>query len=255
MKCPLCDDEVDRFHKRSHLLPEWMYKDCYSNKHKLINLYVKKKIVIKRQKGLYDEIICSKCEIESQRYDHYASLVLTERSATSPEYLSVDRKIYEDFTHGRANIFSQWKNVNFQKLQKFFFACILRTHISEKKKGKYLLIDRHFSKIRKLYNSKIIVDDMSYPILIAKYLDKDARKNIITFPYIKKVSGHHLVEFAGAGFFFWIYVSNHYKPDYVYSSRLQQNGSISVIHEYVENCGTFKGIIPTIIDLAHRTKK
>ena len=85
-KCPLCLNNVENFHKKSHLLPEWMYKDIYNNNHKLIVVSLLNKHVKKKQKGIHDEIICSKCEIESQQFDHYASLILTDKSSHSIEY-------------------------------------------------------------------------------------------------------------------------------------------------------------------------
>ena len=89
LNCPLCNNEVQNFHKRSHLLPEWMYTDCYDEKHKVIEVSRVKEKVTKRQKGVYDAFICEDCEKETQLYDHYASLVLTKRSPNSIEHKSI----------------------------------------------------------------------------------------------------------------------------------------------------------------------
>ena len=67
--CPLCNKQVPSLHKKSHLIPEWMFKDVYDSSHKLTNIDLNKEKVKKIQKGFYDSIICSECEKESGIYD------------------------------------------------------------------------------------------------------------------------------------------------------------------------------------------
>lgn len=250
--CPLCECKVEKLHKRSHIIPEWMYKDVYDKNNKMINVDINRMSKSKKQKGYYDEIICTACEEKSQKYDHYASLILTERSKQSPEYLAIDRKINKQPVRKELHSYSHWKNIEFHKLQKFVFICLLRTHLSMKKKGEYLLVDRHYKKIREIYMSSTISDDKSYPIIIVKYLDEDGFKDIIHLPYIDKKDGHFLIDFGGGGYLFNIYVSNHPKPDDITNLCLIENGSVYLVHDYIEQLGVLKGVSSKVIEIGKK---
>ncbi|MDZ4184599.1 MAG: hypothetical protein U1D97_06425, partial [Desulfuromonadales bacterium] len=88
-KCPLCEKNVNTLHRRSHLLPEWMYREVYDSRHKMINVKIDKRHINKIQKGYYETIICETCEIESQVYDRYGSLILGNRNNETPEVASI----------------------------------------------------------------------------------------------------------------------------------------------------------------------
>lgn len=250
--CPLCSKAVEKLHNRSHLLPEWMYKDMYNDRHKLVNVDIKNEKVKKEQKGLYDEIICSGCESRSQQYDRYASLILTSRSPNSIEYNSIDRIYKEREYKGALHKFSHWKNINFLSFQKFIYICVLRTHFSNLKKGKPLLIKKHFQKIKELYLSEQIIDDISYPIISLNYLNKDGFENIVVLPFANRKDGHFFIELSGCGYSFLVYVSSHKRPRYVNNLRLMENGSLYFIQDYIENTGTFKNAKPCVRAIANK---
>lgn len=130
--CPLCLKQVEEFHKRSHLIPEWMYADCYDEKHKILEVSRSKEKVVKKQKGIYGSFMCEECEEKTQRYDHYASLLLTDRSPNSDEYKSVKRKYFCENYKGEKVEFGKWENINFGKFQKFVFSIVLRTYFAGK---------------------------------------------------------------------------------------------------------------------------
>src|SRR5574337_2121147 len=92
LPCPLCKKQVVKFHKRSHLIPEWRYTECYDEKDKILEVSRLKEKVVKKQKGIYGSFMCEECEEEMQKYDHYASLILTDRSSNSDEYTSVKKE-------------------------------------------------------------------------------------------------------------------------------------------------------------------
>jgi len=227
-----------------------MYKSCYDKNHKMINIDLENKYANKKQKGYYDEIICSECEVASQLYDQYANLILTDSAPRSREYLSLVKTQHEKDVRGNIRTYSKWKNVDFQKLQKFLFICLLRTQLHMKKAGQLLLIDKHFDRILKLYRNSEIIDDTSYPITVVKYLNTDGLEKIIFFPFANKINGHYLIEFAGAGYLFRVFVSSHRKPEYVNTIRLNKSGSLYVLNVIIQESGTFKRSAPTLFDLA-----
>lgn len=251
--CPLCNESVDTLHKKSHLLPEWMYTDYYDEKHKLIKVDIKKEKVNKKQKGEYTpNIICEDCEKESQVYDRYGSLVLTARSPEAPEHKALVRESFKFNKDGEIHNVHRLKNLDFGQLQRFVFACVLRTHLSEKLKGDYLLFDKHFDKLLSIYKDTAIIDDSSYPIMIGRYPDDDKFRDHIYLPFKTKKSGHHAVEFSGAGYFFWVFVSSHKKPTYVNNLSLKQDGYLHINEIYFKDCGTFKSMESSLNLLAKK---
>ena len=59
-------------------------------------------------------------------------------------------------------------------------------------------------------------------------------------PYIKKIEGHHVIEFTGAGYIFNVYVSSHKKPRWVNSLSLKSDGSMYLLIMPFSETGLFK---------------
>jgi len=237
LTCPLCNEKVSEFHKRSHILPEWMYTEIYNKNHKALEVSKLSKKVTKRQKGYYGQFICKKCEQESQKYDHYASLILTNRSPNNPEHKLISREHFEFQTVGEKEEYEEWQNIDFKTFQRFVLACILRTQLAGQMKG-ISLNKKHFEKLLSLYHSDS-TDDVSYPIVVIKNPDNDKYRNQVIIPYIKKQRGHHIIEFVGTGFIFNVYVSSHNKPNYVNTFRLKNDGSMVLIVIPFKQTGLF----------------
>ncbi|MFC1890859.1 hypothetical protein ACFLZT_00530 [Thermodesulfobacteriota bacterium] len=237
LTCPLCNKKVTEFHKRSHLLPEWMYTEIYNEKHKVLEISKRKQKVTKRQKGYYGQFICKACEIKTQKYDHYGSLILTNRSPNNPEHKLISREHFEFPIDGEKTEYEEWKNIDFKKFQRFVLACILRTQLAGQMKG-ISLNKKHFEKLISLYHGGA-TDDISYPIVVIKNPDNDKFRNQVIIPYIKKQRGHHIIEFAGTGFIFNVYVSNHKKPNYINAFRLKNDGSMQLIIILFKQTGLF----------------
>jgi hypothetical protein len=248
MQCPLCQNDVPSLHKKSHLIPEWTYQNCYNDNYKLVHISIKDEVAAKKQKGLYDEIVCENCESKSQIYDRYASLILSLQLVSSNEYSSIKKSVNKDDQMG----YEYWENVDFQKLQKFVFICLMRTELSLRNSGESLLPEKHFNKIRKLYHNNKLADSTSYPIMLLKYLDADGFKDIDFIPFVNKRDGHHQIQFSCAGYEYWVYVSSHRKPEYVSSLCLNSNNTITVLHTSIRDTGPFRNARPTLIKMEGR---
>ncbi|MBN1931713.1 MAG: hypothetical protein JW786_08920 [Desulfobacterales bacterium] len=250
LTCPLCAKEVSEFHKRSHLLPEWMYTECYDQKHKLLEVSRADQKLAKKQKGFYGSFMCSECERETQKFDHYASLILTTRSPNSPEYRAVRKECFSEYHRGARHDFSRWENLDFKKFQQFVFAIILRTHFAGKMDGVLSLSTKHLNAILNIYRDNSRIDDYSYPILLTEYPSDDKLRSHIVMPFINKKGGHHTVDFAGAGYLFQVYVSSHSKPRFAESLRLKADGSVFVINMFLKEMGLYKNVV----ELVHAAK-
>lgn len=221
-------------------MPEWMYTECYDEKHKILEVSRSKEKVVKKQKGIYCSFMCEECEEETQKYDRYASLILTDRSPNSDEYISVKKKYFCENYKGEKEEFGKWENINFRKFQKFVFSIVLRTHFAGKIEGPISLNKKHLDGISAIYRDELNLDDSSYPILITEYSKNDTLKNHVILPYINKQEGHHVIEFAGGGYLFNVYVSSHSKPRFVKSLRLKSDGTMCLIIMFFQETGLYK---------------
>ena len=247
--CPLCDNLVESFHRRSHIIPEWMYSECYDENHKVLEASRTKQKMTKKQKGSYGSFICSDCETETQKYDRYASLILTNRSQLSNESRAVFKKYFREKANGEYHEYSKWDNLNFLFFQKFVFSIILRAHFSGKIEGEISLSKKHLECLLSLYRDTQNQNDLSYPIFILEFPSNDPHKNHVVLPYFKKQDGHHILEFSGGGYLFNVYISSHAKPKHVISLRLKNDGSMYLIRMAFNETGLFKNLSKLVNNL------
>ncbi len=75
MACKLC--KKDKKLMNSHIIPEFIYKPLYDEKHRfhVISTY-KQKDRPKEQKGIRERLLCLDCEQHISRYEDYARKVL-----------------------------------------------------------------------------------------------------------------------------------------------------------------------------------
>lgn len=238
--CPFCMQATSKFHRRSHIMPEWMYTGMYDENHKMLQASIDRQKLTKKQKGLYASFMCVDCEKESQRYDHYASLVLTGRSPESNEHKTVQKVYHEEYKQNEKIWYSTWQNIRFEYFQKFVFSIALRCHFSGLMKSGITLTEKHLNRILALYKSQNNLDDISYPIQIIEYPLTDPLRNHVVLPYFEKKKGHHVLEFSGSGYLFNVYVSSHEKPRFVKSLRLKKDGSMYVIGMEFRETGLYR---------------
>jgi len=246
--CPLCGNDVEKFHRRSHLVPEWMYRECYDEKHKVIEVVRCDQKATRRQKGIYHIIMCADCEGESQKYDHYASMVLTDRTSKGAELATVKKEYFREPYDGKELTFAMWQGLDFKKLQNFVLSVVLRAHFANTAKDYTLLIPKHLNNILALYRGSHL-DDSSYPIIIFERPEQDDLRDFVVQPYLIKKDGHNVIEFAGGGYHFYLYVSSHRKPRSIESLSLKKDGSVYVLVVAIEETSLFQGMLRLVSSL------
>src|ERR1700728_4021803 len=89
--CPVCKQQVEKFHPKSHIIPEWAYKDLYDETHRVAAMDLKDVSDEPEQKGRYETYWCDECEKKSGVYDKYAGILLGGRNPNSKDNLSVTK--------------------------------------------------------------------------------------------------------------------------------------------------------------------
>lgn len=246
LDCPMCETEVIEFHKRSHVIPEWMHDGCYDEKNRLLSVSLTEEKVQIKQSGLWGEFWCSSCETRSNEPDRYASHILSDRAPNTASAKAVVRDVKTLEGRDGPLIVEHWKGLNFSLLQKFVFVTVLRGYFGKLRKGEQeILAERHLRRMRELYLSDE-VDDESYPIIINKNPDTDTFRETVIPPYQTKLKGHQRVAFKASGFMFWVWTSSHAPEEQVMATRLLKTGEIHIPHVPYEQTGQFKSLLSGI---------
>lgn len=204
--CPICEQKIKNFHKNSHVMPKWIFKDIYDEKHIAMQITIeqnpKKSDTKKIQGPSKGEFFCEDCEKETGEYDRYGASLFDHHSQKNfPKTIKIECK-KEDGT----NCY-YWSGVDFLKLQKFVYSIFLKQHLYIKNKnGLGIFQNEDFVTLRSLYlHSSKILNDTAYPILIFKTISNQQQKisyhEIITCPDVEKDS---LASFSCLGYFFLI---------------------------------------------------
>lgn len=228
----MCLKKVERFHKRSHIIPDWMYEFAFSDKHKLLvsTEGANSSRIIKKQSGSYSEIICGGCEGEFAKDDTHMSHLLKAHLK--------DKKVFErlkvtDPHNQRLVLIETWSKeiIEAYRVKRFVLGVLIRSHLYFLRKyGVSSLPDHHFHGVKEAYYSK---DDFaSYPITVYRF--PFHYKEYCLLPIQKKVNkgvakGHHIHSFLAFGYYFNTVVSNHRKSDQIMDMCLKGAADFKIL--------------------------
>ena len=103
MPCALCLEPKEL--RKSHIVPEFLYTFIYDNKHRYFVLTTADDEPIKRQwTGIYEQLLCSKCESLVGSYEDYAARVLKGGVPITRQKLS-DRLVFGGIDYKRFKLF------------------------------------------------------------------------------------------------------------------------------------------------------
>jgi hypothetical protein len=103
MPCALCLKRKEL--RKSHIIPEFLYKFIYDDKHRYFVLTTIDDEPIKRQwTGIYERLLCSECESLVGGYEDYAARVLNGGVPITSQKLS-DRMVFGGIDYKRFKLF------------------------------------------------------------------------------------------------------------------------------------------------------
>ncbi len=246
MICPFCQTQVPRLHPNSHVIPEWMYKKAYDEKHRAISLdldVLKKDIV---QQGYRASIVCDKCENEFSKDDNYGCLLLSEDIEKRQVQRSLKKEEGKISNDVREYLVYRWLDFDFKKLQGFIFSVLIRNHLWHRSVQKEHLSDKDFQKIKSIYSDDGLLDDDSYPIQVIKLSDEGFR-NVVMLPYVSRFAGDHRAYiFSGGGYLFHAMISSHRKPREFQACSIKKDATAVIIQMPFQETGIFKQTFPSM---------
>lgn len=148
MVCKLCLLEKDLL-KRSHVIPDFLYKELYGDKHRLVNVKLdnlqQKKY---QQTGIYEkDILCKECDnIVLGSLERYASNTIY--NVESPKF-NVN---IEEFAGDNIHLpFTRFSGLDYANIKLFFLSILWRAHLSRDPFFKEVDLGNFYeSKIRKM---------------------------------------------------------------------------------------------------------
>lgn len=228
MRCPFCGKTVKEFHPNSHVVPEWLYKLSFGKKYKNYTVDLSVNDIELAQSGFKKSFICWDCENKFGEDDRYASLVLGKKRSRSTVKNIADAK--EKIFRGEKGYEIRYvlEGIDFKRLQKFVFGVVMKGHMAKTDGGVSFLGDKHFSKIKKLYDDLSDLDDEAYPIFVQRIDELDPLREAVQQPYRGKGKEMNLATFMGGGYLFHVVVQSHPISNLYLNLRLKSDGKMIV---------------------------
>lgn len=240
MVCPCCHKEVDSFHKRSHVLPDWMFRETYTENHQLIEIDLRSSKTSIKQTAPNGKYWCNECEKRSSSLDKYASELLTERPPGSAVRRSLQkRSLYSSNQKGGAYV-EHWSGFDFRPLQNFIFSVIIRAELYSRGFGQRLIPPSHFLKMCQAFNDICELDSSVYPFFVVRSPSGEMFEHISVAPHKVRYENHNVIAFRGAGFTFHVFVSSHAKSFESQLAIARESGELFCIVDEFQNSTMFR---------------
>lgn len=166
MKCQLCHRDV-RLLKKSHIIPDFMYKGLFDEKHFMAKLNLTKmEVVSSIPTGIYDKnILCAECDNEIiGSYESYASKILCNRNISNRL-----RPKYQVFKEDRGASKITVENIDYNKFKLFLLSILWRGHISKNSFFDQIDLGNYAEQIRQFILNRNAGDELDFESVIIIY--------------------------------------------------------------------------------------
>lgn len=214
MNCALC--QQPRELHRSHVIPEFLYKTLYDEKHRMFVLSTNEAVRNRyQQKGVYEYLLCAECEARFSRYERHVSLALGGG-------IELGYQVDE-----QAIVLS---GLDYTLFRLFQMSVLWRASISKHPFFKFVELGVHEEQLRTALLNEEPGDANTYGcIMYAIVHDGQVQQDLILQPEhvrIDKLRGYRFV-FGG---FAWIYVvASHRSSIAIERLFLQKNGHMVML--------------------------
>lgn len=223
--CKLCLLEKSLI-KKSHIYPDFLYKDLYDKNHKIIKVsteeIIKKNPRISRpSSGVYEgNLLCRDCEnkIISGKYESYLADIMSGKNK--------DIKC----TKGKSEDIETLKveNLDYERFKNFFLSILFRADISTFEEFSEINLGPYHEKIRKIVYENLTTDDLEFQLNILK-LDRNSDfDQLIVQPFRSKLETETCYSFLLKGYLIIINFKENKTSKKMKENRLKQNGEIII---------------------------
>lgn len=213
MICKLCDKDKEL--KKSHIIPEFVYKQLYDEKgrfHVLSTLEQRPRPL--EQKGIREKLLCNECEQQLSIYEKYAREIILGG---------------ESFIVRQHGNLLHLSDINYHKFKLFLLSILWRSSISSHIMFSRVNLGPHEKIIKELIKNNNPGTQLDYPCVIFGLNSKEnIHVNLIDQPRRFRTESHMTYRFIFSGFVWVYYVSSHKLPSLISSVAINKFGSMVI---------------------------
>ena len=207
--CLLCNNEKPLI-KKSHIIPEFMYRELFDDKHKIFKLAPKKYIqgnmkYSRQSSGEYEGgLLCAKCDNEViGNYENYARIAIYGGKADVDEC-----PYFENFSTKDGLRFTKCYRLNYKKFKLFLLSILWRASISKRKFFKDIKLEHNSEILRQMILNGDAKNKNDFPILLFTYIEeKSLPADLIAQPSMVNFHGENAFIFIISGFIYFFHLS------------------------------------------------
>lgn len=213
--CRLCKNEREL--KRSHILPEFIYRPLYDKDHKIkvVSTDPARRVYYER-KGLRERLLCCECEQLLSVWEGYASRFMSSRQWPVNQITNFQREFSCD-------------KIDYRKFKLFQMSILWRMSVTSIRFFSDVNLGPHEETIRAMLLSENPGEPYDYGcVLLMLMLDKKTLFNPLSPPERARMIGHRVYWFQAGGFMWTFLVSKHAITFPFRSHLLQKSGTLRV---------------------------
>ncbi len=230
--CKLCKKDKVLI-KKSHILPDFLYKKLYDENHRIrkFNAIDRAKGIDKVSKpptGEYEGgLLCKECDGEQiGKYETYLSQILN-----NPETPEEQKPKCEKITNESGVEFTKVTNIDYKKTKLALLSFLWRANISKRPMFKDVDLGPVGEKIRRQINDDNASSDSNISIVVMSWHnDKQTATDIITQPRRHKDGCNTYYSFVINGFIIIYYISPNSIRKELEPFRLKEDNTLSIVH-------------------------
>jgi hypothetical protein len=198
---------------RSHILPEFLYRPLYDEKHRFFVLTAGVDGQRQMQRGLTEKLLCDRCEQQLGRYETYAAAVMSGR--LQHRYRSVGSRI-------------TISNIDYARFKLFQLSILWRASVSSLEFFRLVALGPHEERLRNM----LLLDEPGTPhafgcvVIFASERGEDISDTFFN-PEPLRWCGRRMVKFFFAGSAWLFYCDRRPAPVYLQQFFLQQDGVLT----------------------------
>lgn len=214
MKCRLCNLEKDL--KRSHIIPEFIFKPLYDSKHRFHKIVADRgKVNTYLQKGFREPLLCLGCEEILSKNEKYVA-----------EIFSGKREILLTNVDGLVVA----KGIDYAKFKLFALSVLWRAGVSSDQFFREVMLGVHEVRIRKMLLNNCPGTVSEYPFLLTLVLhENELLSGLIIEPERVKLAGHNAYRFVFSGLVWIFVVSSHMIPNILQDASINESGQFKLL--------------------------
>jgi hypothetical protein len=179
--CKLCNGK-DVELRCSHIIPEFLYKNIYTSKHKFMPIEATETAGKVHQKGFRENLLCQECETKLSLWERELSLFMRFLSGE-------ESKVFSSFSVEGNTVVS---GVNYDLVKKALISILWRMSISKLQFFSDYNIESYEEKIRDWLHTDLSFGAQDFPILVSKGYISGCFQTGLLMPFSQGVYGNDI---------------------------------------------------------------